>query len=233
MTDFSPLYEELEYEYNDPELLKQALTHSSYVNDCGLKKTDCNERLEFLGDAVLGAIVGEILYHKYPKMNEGSLTKLRAKIVCERSLNDVAVRLDLGRYLYLSKGEITDNGRHKPSILSDAMEAVIGSMFLDGGVDAADTFIRKILNSTIESAVDSTFLEDTKSRLQKLLQQNGSVEIEYKVRDEIGVPHDKTFVMDVYCNGELLGTGQGKNKKEAEMEAAHDAIDKRVDDSVF
>jgi len=233
MTDFTLLYKELEHEYKDPALLKQALTHSSYVNDRGMKKTDSNERLEFLGDAVLGAVIGEMLYYKYPVINEGSLTKLRAKIVCEKSLNDAALKIDLGQYLYLSKGEITDKGQYKSSILSDAMEAIIGSMFLDGGMDVAKKFILKVLDPAIESAEDSTYREDSKSRLQRYLQQNGSVDIEYRVRKEIGVPHDKVFIIDVYCNGKLLGTGRGKNKKEAEMKAAHKAIGKRGDDSVF
>lgn len=226
MTDFQSLYEELGYTYNDPALLRQALTHSSYVNDNNMKKSESNERLEFLGDAVLGAIVGEILFKKNPEMNEGSLTKLRAKIVCEKSLSDAAVSLNLGRYLYLSKGEITDNGRKKPSILSDAVEAVIGSMYLDGGVKEAENFVRRILEPVFEAALDSSFMEDSKSRLQRLLQKRGTVDIVYKVREESGLPHDKTFVMDVYCDGILLGTGRGKNKKEAEMEAAKNAIEK-------
>lgn len=226
MTDFESLYKELNYRYTDPALLRQALTHSSYVNDNNMKKNESNERLEFLGDAILGAIVGEILYKNNPKMNEGSLTKLRAKIVCEKSLNDAAVSLGLGKYLYLSKGEETDNGRSKPSILSDAMEAIIGSMHLDGGVEEARKFVERILNPVFEAAEDSTFMEDSKSGLQKLLQKKGTVKIEYKVREESGFPHDKTFVIDVYCDGILLGTGQGKNKKEAEMEAARNAIEK-------
>lgn len=225
MTDFTELYDELQYEYNDPALLRQALTHSSYVNDFGMKKSDSNERLEFLGDAVLGAIVGEILFIKYPEMNEGALTKLRAKIVCEKSLSDAARTLNLGDYLNLSKGEITDNGRDKPSILSDAMEAVIGSMFLDSGADTTRDFIVRILDPVFKAAEDTSFMEDSKSRLQKLLQKKGTVEIEYKVREEIGLPHDKIFIIDVYCDGKLLGTGRGKNKKEAEMESARNAIE--------
>ncbi len=225
MTDFTPLYEEFEYEFKDIDLLRQALTHSSYVNDFGMKKSDSNERLEFLGDAVLGAIIGEMLFLKYPEMNEGALTKLRAKIVCEKSLSDAAKSLKLGKYIRLSKGEITDKGQDKPSILSDAMEAVIGSMYIDGGADVTKAFIRKILGSVLKAAEDSSFMEDSKSRLQKILQKKGTVEIEYRVREEIGLPHDKIFVIDVYCNGALLGTGQGKNKKEAEMKSAHNAMD--------
>lgn len=224
MTDFTPLYKKFKYTYKDPELLRQALTHSSYVNDFGMKKTDSNERLEFLGDAILGAVVGEILYNKYPEMNEGSLTKLRAKIVCEKSLSDAAKMLELGQYLNLSKGEITDHGQDKPSILSDAMEAVIGSMFLDGGARVSKEFIINILEPVFRAAEDSSFMEDSKSRLQKILQKKGTVEIEYRVREEIGLPHDKTFIIDVYCDGVLLGTGRGKNKKEAEMASAHDAM---------
>ena len=224
MIDFEPLYKELNYRYNNPDLLKQALTHSSYVNDFGLKKSDSNERLEFLGDAVLGAIVGEALFNKYTAMNEGSLTKLRAKIVCEKSLSDAAKNLNLGDYLLLSKGEITDNGREKPSILSDAMEAVIGSMYLDGGTEVAREFIKRILGPVFKAAEDSSFMEDSKSRLQKLLQKKGPVDIDYRVREEIGAPHDKIFIIDVYCDGVKLGTGSGKNKKEAEMESARDAM---------
>jgi ribonuclease-3 len=225
MKDFTSLYKELEYEYSNPDLLKHALTHSSYVNDNGMKRSDSNERLEFLGDAILGSIVGKILYLKYPETNEGTLTRLRAKIVCEKSLSDAARKLNLGDYLYLSKGEITDHGQDKPSILCDAMEAIIGSMYLDGGLEVTKRFVNRVLESVIKAAEDASFMEDSKSRLQRLLQRNGSVTIEYRVSDELGLPHDKVFVIDVYCNGDKLGTGCGKNKKEAEMESAHNAIE--------
>lgn len=224
MTDFTELYKKLDYTYEDESLLNQALTHSSYVNDYGMKKTDSNERLEFLGDAVLGATVANRLYSKYPDMNEGALTKLRAKIVCEQSLSDVAKSLNLGDYLNLSKGEISDNGREKPSILSDAMEAVIGSMYLDGGHEAVAKFIVRILGPTLKAAEEGTYMVDSKSKLQKILQKKGSVTIEYIVREEIGVPHDKIFVIDVNCDGVRLGTGRGKNKKAAEMAAAKNAM---------
>lgn len=233
MNDFASLYKELKYEYKDPELLRHALTHSSYVNDMNMKKSDSNERLEFLGDALLGAIVGEALYKQNPDMNEGALTKLRAKIVCEKSLSDAARHMELGQYLSLSKGEVTDNGRNKPSILSDAVEAVIGSMYLDGGMDVTREFVMRILKPVFDAAEDSSFLEDSKSHLQRLLQKKGTVNIEYRVKEEIGVPHDKTFVMEVYCNNVLLGTGQGKNKKEAEMRAAKNAIEKERQRSVL
>lgn len=224
MSDFAQLYKDLEYTFENESLLNQALTHSSYVNDFGMKKTDSNERLEFLGDAILGAAVAKRLYAKYTDMNEGALTKLRAKIVCEKSLSDVAKKLNLGNYLNLSKGEITDNGREKPSILSDAMEAVIGAMFLDSGHEIVEEFIVRILTPTLLAAEEGTYMVDSKSKLQKLLQKKGSVKIEYIVREEIGVPHDKIFVMDVYCDGVRLGTGRGKNKKEAEMAAAKNAM---------
>lgn len=218
------------YTFENIDLLERALTHSSHANDAGFDKLHSNERLEFLGDAVLGLTIGELLYDKYPNMTEGNLTKTRAKIICEKSLHEVAQDLDLGDYLFLSKGEICDGGKEKPSILSDAVEAIIGAIYLDGGWKYSKEFIEKALAKQMEHADSPDYMIDSKSKLQRLLQKNGSVDISYKVVDEEGLPHDKIFTVELFCNDELIGIGKGKSKKEAEQDAAKAAIDRKATD---
>ena len=204
-------------------LLKQAFTHSSYVNEHRRKPFEDNERLEFLGDAVLELTVSQFLYKKYPTMTEGELTKLRAAIVCEPSLVAFANELEFGKLILLGKGEEMTGGRERPALLADVFEAFIGALYLDQGIERVIEFLEKIVFPKINAGAFSHVM-DFKSQLQELIQRDGTGMIEYRVLQEKGPAHNKEFISRVSLNGEELGIGTGKSKKEAEQHAAQMAL---------
>jgi ribonuclease-3 len=198
-----------------------ALTHSSYANEQKINKLGDYERLEFLGDAVLEVVSSEFLFHKYPDLPEGRLTKLRASMVCEPSLASCARDLDLGKYILLGKGEEATGGRDRESITSDVMEAIIGAIFLDGGMEKAKAHINRFILSDLE---DKVLFYDSKSTLQEVVQGKLKKEFEYVLNGENGPEHDKEFDVSVFVDGELLGNGKGRTKKAAEQQAAYQAL---------
>jgi ribonuclease-3 len=206
------------------QLIEQALTHRSWVNEHpGLRGT--NERLEFLGDAVLEFVVSKALFLRFPKKEEGYLTALRANLVNTISLSDSARTLKLGKHIYLSKGEEETGGRDNPSLLADTMEAIIGAIYLDQGINASIKFIKStILNKTDE--IINKPLKDAKSRLQESIQARGLPTPKYTVVNESGPDHNKKFIVEVSANGDVLARGEGKSKSDAEQDAATKAIDK-------
>ncbi len=220
------LEERIGYCFRNKDYALNALIHSSFVNENHLDpKLKNNERLEFLGDAVLDFVMGMMLYNNHPEMSEGEMSKARALIVCEASLAEKARSLGLGELMFLGKGEDTNGGRNRPSILSDCLEALIGSIYLDGGIDEAEGFIMFLLGDTYQKAVRGELFMDYKTRLQEELQKSGDMKIQYKLVEATGPDHDKLFRMAVYADNRLLGTGSGKSKKEAEQEAAKQALE--------
>lgn len=213
------LQEDLGYYFNDLSLLERALTHSSFAKE--QKLSSYNERLEFLGDAYLDAIIGRCLYDHENEFDEGSLSKIRSRIVCEDSLLIIADKLLLSNYLYLSKGEKVSGGSKKKSILADAMEAIIGAVFLDGGYDATEKLVMNHFSEIIDKALEGNLFVDYKTLAQEKLQVKGKTTIiKYVVDRDEGPAHDKVFYIHLECDGEVLGHGVGKTKKEAERNAA-------------
>ena len=222
------LQQKIGYRFKDETLLRKALTHGSYIKD---KKERCdrnNERLEFLGDAFFDAIVSEELYNRLGHVEEGALTKLRALVVCEKSLARHARQMEIGKYLFLGKGEECTGGRNREALLADALEAVIGAVVLDGGYEAARYVVLNIFKDRIDDAVSGRLNDDHKTALQEKLQAAGETRISYVVDREEGPDHDKTFYVNLLCAGELLGSGRGKSKKEAEQNAAKEALERGV-----
>lgn len=216
----------IEYSFKDKSLLEKALTHSSYCRENGIETKNNNERLEFLGDAFFDAIISTELYKRLEKVDEGKLTKTRALIVCEKSLANVAGKLKIGEYLNLGKGENNAGGRKRESILADAVEAVVGAIFLDGGYDEAVRFVEREFRETIDDALAGKLFADYKTQVQEKLQKRGQkTVISYKLDKAEGPDHDKTFYVHLVCNGKTLGSGCGKSKKEAEQNAARAAIE--------
>ncbi len=209
------------YSFKDKQLIKIALTHSSYANENKLPRD--NERLEFLGDSVLGFITAEYLFNEYKSRPEGELTKLRAAVVCEKSLFKFAEKISLGDYIYMGKGEENSGGRNRPSIVSDAFEAVIAAMYLDGGIDVVKDYILSFISEAVKREAN---FKDNKSLLQELIQKNKGSTISYEEIGESGPDHEKVFRFVVKINGEIVGTGEGRSKKEAEQAAAGDALEK-------
>ena len=220
------LQKKINYEFQDVKLLKEALTHSSYSNEYKKIKNRNNERLEFLGDSILGLIISNYLFRLKKELPEGELTKIRAAIVCERSLKEVAKSIQLGEYLYLGKGEESTGGRTRDSILADATEALIAAIYLDGGFRKATDFVLEHMGDIISQAIQGKIMRDYKTQLQELIQKDNKENINYKLVDQLGPDHDKTFKMNVFLGEKLIGTGIGKSKKEAEQEAAKDAMEK-------
>ena len=219
--------EKLGYKYNNISLLENALTHSSYANEMKAKgkKRESNERLEFLGDSVLALITSEHIYLKLKDYKEGELTKIRAAVVCEESLCNFSESLEAGKILYLGNGEIASNGRNRKSILADAFEAILGSIFLDGGIEAAKKFLLKFIEKAIGEVLKEGDVKDYKSLLQQIVQQNGTGEVlEYALVSETGPDHEKIFEVKVVLNNNILGQGRGRSKKIAEQNAAHEAL---------
>ncbi len=215
------LEEKIGYEFQQKGLLRQALTHSSYANEKHMKKHSDNERLEFLGDAVLEIVSSDFLYHEYPELPEGDLTKLRASIVCEPTLALCTKEIALGDYLFLGKGENQTGGRHRKSILSDALEAVIGAIYLDGGFASAKEFIHRFILTDIEN---KQLFYDSKTILQEVVQGNYEEELSYELVAEEGPDHDKKFTVDAKIGEKVIGHGEGHTKKAAEQEAAYQAL---------
>ena len=216
----------INYTFNDKDKIKLAFTHSSYANEHKNFVSENNERLEFLGDAVLDMIVSEYIYKKFPKMPEGELTKLRAGVVCEGSLAKIAREFEFGKYLLLGKGEESTGGRNRDSILADAFEVVIGVICLDGGIESAGKYIMSFMEKVIDDMKISFRTLDCKTHLQELIQKNSKSPITYEIIDEKGPDHDKVFIAEVYHDKKTLGCGEGKSKKEAEQNAAFDALEK-------
>ena len=216
------LEQKIKYEFKNKEILKKALTHTSYAYERGVES---NEKLEFLGDSILEFISSEYLYIKFPKLKEGEMTKVRATVVCEKSLYKIAKKHDFGKFLYLGKSELVSGGNDRPAILADSVEAVIAAMYMDGGLEPAKRFIIENLAQEIETASKNVGLKDYKTVLQEKLQIHGDVKIEYTILSEKGPDHDKTFQAQVSCNNRKLATGIGKTKKQAEMKAAEKALE--------
>jgi ribonuclease-3 len=214
----------INYHFNNPCFAELALTHSSVANEKKSNGIHSNERLEFLGDAVLELAVSKYLYHKYPELSEGELTKLRASVVCEPMLAKRAKLLNLGQELKISRGDEMTGGRDRESTLADLFEAVIGAVYLDGGFDEAERFIINELEGEIHDMRSRFMQADAKTTLQEVLQRNGPVTITYSVVSESGPEHNKTFTVNVSLNGNVLGCGTGRNKKEAEQHAAAEAL---------
>lgn len=215
----------LHYHYHNSMLLEEALTHSSYANEHRSHEVKDNERLEFLGDAILDLIISDYLFKKYPEMPEGDLSKIRASIVCEGSLAKMAAKMQLGQYIMLGKGEELTGGRDRASISADAFEAITGSLFLDGGFDQAKKFIHETLVNEVEQTESIEKLyTDYKTLLQECVQKVSMNPIHYEVVGEEGPDHDKHFYVEVFHEGRSLGKGIGKSKKEAEQDAARKAL---------
>ena len=211
------------YRFKNITLLQNALTHSSYANERWHNSLMSNERLEFLGDSILGMVVAEYLYKTFPDRPEGELTRMRADMVCETTLAAVAGRIDLGRHLMLGNGEEQGGGRTRDSILADAVESVIAASFLDGGMEAARNFIEKFI--LVEVPVKKMHNADYKTALQELVQQKKNQTLTYALVGESGPDHDKRFEVEVSLNGRVIGTGSGSSKKRAEQMAAQSALE--------
>ena len=215
------LEEWIGYQFQNEGLFRQAMTHSSYVNEHRMDKLQCNERLEFLGDAVLELVTSHFLYQEYPKKPEGEMTKLRASLVCEPTLAICTKDLNLQKYLLLGKGEEATGGRTRKSILSDALEAVIGALYLDGGMDAAKPFILRYILTDIEH---KQLFHDSKTILQEVVQADYKKELHYELVDQRGPDHAREFTVEARMDGTVLGVGTGNTKKAAEQEAAYHAL---------
>jgi len=215
------LQQSIGYHFKQENLLRQALTHSSYAHEKNLKELMDNERLEFLGDAVLEVVSSEFLFKNHPEMNEGQMTKLRASLVCEQSLADCAKQLNLGNYLLLGNGEDLTGGRERDSILSDAWEALIGAMYLDGGFTSAKEFILKYVLTDIEH---KKLFYDSKTMLQELIQNKYKQSLHYVLLSEDGPDHNKIFTVQAYMDDTPLLTGKGRTKKAAEQNAAYQSL---------
>ena len=216
------LQENIGYKFKDQELLKKALTHTSYAYE---HNVESNEKLEFLGDSILEFISSIYLYKNYPKLKEGEMTKVRATVVCEKSLYKVEKKHNFSDFLYLGKSERLSGGENRPAILADSVEAIIAAIYLDGGLEEARRFIEENLKDEIEIASKHVGQKDYKTVLQEKLQEHGEVKIVYTIINEKGPDHDKIFEAEVECNGKQLAVGTGKSKKQAEMQAAKKALE--------
>jgi len=219
-TDLKDFQKTIEYTFKNEALLLKALSHSSFVNE-RQNSGASNERLEFLGDSVLGFIAAEHFYLNYTHMPEGELTKLRASAVCEKSLVGFAKEIDLGSYLFLGRGETVSGGKDRPSILADAFEAVLAAVYLDGGIEEARRFVLRFIKSAEKKA---GAFKDYKTILQEVIQKNPEESVEYVLTGENGPDHNKSFTVEVHLNSNVIGTGSGKSKKLAEQEAAKEAL---------
>ena len=220
-SDYQELEKKIGYTFQNRALLKQAVTHSSFANEQKINRQKHYERLEFLGDAVLELVSSDFLFQTHPEMPEGQLTKLRASMVCEPALAYCAKDLTLDSYIQLGKGEESTGGRYRDSIVSDVMEAVIGAIYLDGGMEPARTYIHRFILSDLENK--QLFL-DSKTNLQEYMQQNLKKEFHYRLVEESGPEHDKVFLVEVVMEDKVLGRGKGRTKKAAEQQAAYEAL---------
>jgi ribonuclease-3 len=215
------LEDRIGYHFKDRALIRMALTHSSYANEQKINKQPDYERLEFLGDSVLEMVSSTYLYNNYPDKKEGQMTKMRASMVCEQALAFCARDFELEKYILLGKGEESTGGRHRDSIISDVMEAVIGAIYIDGGIDYAKKHIDKFILNDLEN---KQIFVDAKSVLQELVQKDSTKTLSYEICGESGPEHDKIFKSRVLINGEILGEGEGHTKKAAEQQAAYQAV---------
>ncbi len=223
MRDFEEFYETIGYKFKNEDYITEALTHSSYANESN-EKINSNERLEFLGDAVLSIIVSDYIFLNCPKLPEGELSKLRASLVCEKSLAGYAAQIDLGQRIMFSKGEKRMGGSKRPSILADAFEAVIAAIYLDGGMNRAKSFVLRFVVPDIKNPKKYR-TKDYKTTLQEIVQKNPEEKLEYVLVSETGPDHDKHFVFEVHLNSNVIGRGGGRSKKEAEQQAAREALE--------
>ena len=215
------LEEKLGYAFQNKSLLDNALTHSSYANEHKGAGVQSNERLEFLGDSVLGMVTADYLYRTHPNLPEGDLTRTRAALVCEGSLAEVAGLLDLGTHLKLGRGEAAGGGRNRPSILADAVEAILAAVYLDGGIGSVRKMIQRFI---LDRAEEKSENRDYKTALQEIVQRSSGQVLSYRLIDTTGPDHAKIFAVAVDLNGMTIGKGEGRSKKEAEQSAAHTAI---------
>lgn len=225
MSTLTELQEIIGFLFDDDSLLREALVHRSYLNENPSFLSRDNQRLEFLGDALLDFVAGDYLYRRYPKMREGKLTSLRAALVKEETLARFAQTLDLGRYLYLGRGEKENGGRERPSILADAFEALVGALYLDGGLTTAQRFILRFLEPETERVLEGE-LRDYKSLFQEEAQRRFQATPLYRTIDERGPDHDKLFTVEVLIEEKVYGRGEGRSKQAAEQEAARQALEK-------
>lgn len=220
MTEFE---KKIGYKFKNRQLLTRALTHSSYANE---RKTEDNERLEFLGDSVLGLITAEYLFKRLKKNQEGTLTKLRASLVCEQSLFDISKKIDLSSFILLGHGEERSNGRERPSVVSDAFEAVLAAIYLDSGLDTAREWLLNLMKDAFDDALSGNRNRDYKTELQEYIQKGKFGRIVYRVVNETGPDHNKSFEVEALLDGERIGLAVGMSKKEAEQAAARCALEK-------
>ena len=211
------------YTFKNKKLLKKALTHTSFANE---RKIESNEKLEFMGDSILEFLSSKYIYNNYQNLKEGEMTKVRAEVVCEDSLYKVAKKHNFSDFLYMGKGEILSGGKDKPAILADCVEAIIAAIYYDSNLENAEKFVIENLKDEIEMSTKNVGKKDYKTVLQEELQKNGNVDIKYNVIKTEGPDHDKTFVVEVVCNERRLAIGEGKSKKQAEMQAAKIAIER-------
>ena len=221
--DKHQLEKNIGYEFKNKQLLNQALTHTSYAYENNVQS---NEKLEFLGDSILEFISSKYIYNNFKNLKEGEMTKVRATVVCEQSLYEVAKKHNFSEFLNLGKSETISGGKNRPAILADSVEAVIAAMYLDGGIRPTEKFIVNSLKEKIKLATHHVGEKDYKTVLQEKLQVKGSVEIQYVLINEIGPDHNKSFEVEVKCNGKTLAQGKGRSKKLAQMDAAKNAIEK-------
>lgn len=214
------------YTFKEKMNLLLALTHSSYANEKRYDGLNSNERLEFLGDSVLNIITSEYIYRNFPSLPEGEMTKTRASIVCEGSLVKCAAKIMLGNHIMLGRGEENTGGRTRTSILSDAFEALIGAIYLDGGLREAEAFIHRSMSELFNDSGSSEIFVDYKTQLQEIIQKSGEQKVSYRIIDEKGPDHNKQFVAQISVGDQVLGNGEGKSKKEAEQNAAKVALNK-------
>lgn len=214
--------EKIGYSFKNKNLLHEALSHSSYANECK-KGRSSNERLEFLGDSVLSIVISEHLFNHFKHLPEGDLTKIRASLVCEKALFEFSKQISLGEFILLGKGEENTGGRNRPSIVSDAFEAVIAAVFLDGGMEAAREYVLGFIPNDLDKN-SAKKLQDYKTILQEIIQRNPEEKVEYVLRSQSGPDHDRHFVVEVCLNTNVIGHGEGHSKKQAEQQAAKEAL---------
>lgn len=222
--DFGPFETKIGYVFRDKRLIEQAFTHRSYLNENRAPGREHNERLEFLGDAVLELVVTEFLFAKYPERPEGDLTAYRAALVNTQSISDAATKLGMNEFLLLSRGEARDTGRARQIILANAFEALIGALYLDSGYQTAKDFIGKQLFHKTDEVVEKRLWQDAKSRFQELAQEKTGITPNYELSSQSGPDHDKVFVTGVYIGQERIALGEGRSKQEAEQDAAQKAL---------
>ncbi len=226
LKNIEKLENKISYKFKDKDNIILALTHSSYANEFKNEKLVSNERLEFLGDSILSVVVSENIYKNYSQLSEGEMTKFRANVVCEASLEHCAHNLNIGKYLLLGKGEELTGGRKRTSILSDAMEALIGAIYIDGGFDCAKEFVLNQMKEFIVDSIKGEIFMDYKTQLQEIAQKNNEQKISYEIIEEKGPDHNKLFVSQVKLDNQVIGVGEGRTKKEADQMAAKSFLDK-------